>query len=270
MAEYMNRRKARAPLIAHRREQRDEGCVHTLTVSNPKRLNVLTSTMMDELREAVDEHTRDPDARVLLLRGAGADAWIGGTDSEEMAGLDAGTALILARKLRDLCRSLRRAPVPVIAVIRGYCVGPGLELAASCDLRMAANDASFGLPDVYAGIPAVAGAAFLPLIIGVGRTRELALTGRIVDARTAHNWGLLEGIGPPGPVLEGLVEARVSEILTGAPEAVRLQKRLCRLWEERPLKESMDLGMKAFSKAFSGGEPAEYFRRRGAGKDPES
>ena len=71
-------------------------------------------------------------------------------------------------------------------------------------------------------------------------------------------------------MIEGLAEAPVSEILSGAPEAVRLQERLCRLWEERSLKESLDLGMKAFAKAFSGDEPAEYFRRRNAGKDPES
>ena len=103
--------------------------------------------MMDELREAVDEHARDPDSRVLL-RGAGSDAWIGGTDSEERAGLDVGTALILARKLRGLCRAIRRAPVPLVAVIRGCCVGPGLEVAASCDLRMAANDASSGIPEL--------------------------------------------------------------------------------------------------------------------------
>lgn len=266
----MNRREPRAPSIGHRREQREEGVVHTLTVSNPKRLNVLTSALMDDLRYAVEHHGRQSGARVILMRGAGADAWIGGTDSREMSTLNTRSAMVFARKLRDLCQAIRRAPVPVLAVIRGYCVGPGLEIAASCDMRMAANDASFGLPDVYAGIPAVAGAALLPRIIGVGRTRELALTGRIIDARTAHAWGLLEGIGPSGPVLDGLVDARVHEILTGAPEAIRLQKRLCRLWEERPLRESMDTGLKAYAKAFSGEEPAAYFSDRNRGKNSGS
>lgn len=265
----MSKQQARAPAIAHKSEQRDEGCVHTLTVSNPKKLNVLTAALMDELRCAIEHHGGQSDARVMLLRGAGAAAWIGGTDSEEMSALNTESALGFVGKLRDLCQAIRTAPVPVLAVIRGYCVGPGLEIAASCDMRLAANGASFGLPDVYAGIPAVTGAAMLPHIIGVGHTRELALTGRVIDARTAHRWGLLEATGPSGPVLDGLVEARVSEILTGAPEAVRLQKRLCRLWEERPVTQSMETGLKAFAKAFSGEEPAQYFQSRNSGKDGE-
>lgn len=265
----MSTTEARPAAINHRQVEHPEGVVHTLTVSNPKRLNVLTSALMDELRLAIERRAGEAGARVVLLRGAGAQAWIGGSDGDEVATLDTAGALAFAGRLKDVCTAIRQAPVPVIAVIRGYCVGPGLEIAASCDMRIAAHDASFGLPDVYAGIPAVAGAALLPLLIGIGRTRELALTGRMIDARTAHAWGLIGEVVAPGPVLDGLVDARVGEILMGAPEAVRLQKRLCRLWEERPLKESLELGLKAFARAFAGDEPVHYFQGREAGKDTQ-
>lgn len=237
--------------------------MHTLTVSNPKRLNVLTGALLERLQEAIEQRAREPGARVVLLRGAGPAAWIGGLDSDELAALDAGGAVALARRLRDVCLAIRGVPVPVIAVIRGYCLGPGVEIAASCDLRLAATDASFGLSEIYAGMPAVAGAALLPQLIGVGRTRELLLTGHPIDTRTAYRWGLVQGMCPPGPALDNLTQAHVSDILLGKPRAIALQKRLCRMWEERPLRESLDVGVRAFGKAFEGDEPAEYFGARG-------
>lgn len=257
------------PSVEHRFEERDEGLVHTLTVSNPKRLNVLTVELMDQLATAVDEHGRNKESRVLLLRGAGSAAWIGGIDGDTLASLDEDSAVALAARLRDVCLAIRAVPVPVIAVIRGYCLGPGLEIAASCDLRLAANDASFGMPDVYAGMPAVTGAALLPGIIGMGRARELLFTGHTIDTRTAHRWGLLEGMSPPGPALDALVQAHVADILMGTRRALGLQKRLCKLWEERPLRECLDIGTKAFGKAFAGEEPAEYFGKQRSRKAAE-
>lgn len=265
----MNDTGGRPPSIQHRSDPREEGVVHTLTVSNPKRLNVLTARLMDELRAAIEVHGREPDARVLLLRGSGGEAWIGGIDSDELAALDPGSAVELIGGLRDLCLAIRRVPVPVIAVIRGYCLGPGLEIALSCDMRIAANDASFGMSEIYAGMPAVTGAALLPHIIGVGRAREMLLTGRTIDTRTAHRWGLVQSMSPPGPALDALVQTHVADILHAGRRAVDQQKRLCRLWEERPLRESLALGPRAFGKAFEGSEPAAYFAGRRSRKEHE-
>ena len=238
------------PHILHKRDDRVDGVVHTLTVSNPRKLNVLTSSLMDELREDIVKIGRQRDARVVVLRGVGPEAWIGGTDSTELASLDPESAVPFIRRLNDLCVAIREVPIPVLAVIRGYCLGPGLEIAVSCDFRIAADDASFGMTEIYAGMPAVAGAAFLPRMIGVGRARELLLTGRIFDTRTAYRWGMVEAMAPPGPALDALVETRVSDILMANPRAVRLQKRLCKIWEERPLREGLEIGMKAFARAF--------------------
>ena len=246
----MQKKGQRAPHIAHQLDRRLEGIVHTLTVSNPTKLNVLTTRMMDDLRTSIERFGKDRETRVIVLRGQGPDAWIGGTDSNELAALDPETALPFIRKLNALCQTIREVPVPVMAVIRGYCLGPGLEIAVSCDLRIAADDASFGLPDVYAGMPAVTGAAFLARMVGTGRARELLLTGRIFDTRTAYRWGMIEGMAPPGPALDALVETRVGDILLTQPRAVRLQKRLCKIWEERPLREGLEIGMRAFAKAF--------------------
>lgn len=263
-----NETRDRPPSVEHREDRRDEGVIHTLTISNPKRLNVLTGDLMDTLREAIKARGNERGSRVLLLRGAGPAAWIGGIDSDELAAQDENSAVELARKLLDVCLEIRRVPVPVIAVIRGYCLGPGVEIAAACDMRLAATDASFGMSEVYAGMPAVAGAAILPHIIGAGRTRELLFTGHTIDTRTAFRWGLVQGMCPPGPALDNIVQAHVSDILLGKPRAIALQKRLCKLWEERPLRESMELGLKAFGKAFEGDEPAEYFRGRPDRRSP--
>jgi enoyl-CoA hydratase/carnithine racemase len=256
------------PSIGHRAEERDAGTVHTLTVSNPHKLNVLTARLMDELREAVSDFGSDESSRVVILRGAGSAAWIGGVDSDEMAELDPDTAIEFIRKLHELCSAIREAPVPVLAVIRGYCLGPGLEVAASCDMRLAADDASFGMPEAYAGMPAVTEAALLPGLIGIGHTRELVLTGRLIDTRTAWRWGLIESM-VPGPGLDAFVESRVQDILMGGPRAIRMQKLLCKVWEERPLKEAIEIGIKAFGKAFEGREPGDYFDRRARNKETE-
>ena len=98
-------------------------------------------------------------------------------------------------------------------------------------------------------------------------TTELLLTGRIFDTRTAYRWGMVEAMAPTGPALDALVETRVADILMAHPRAVRLQKRLCKIWEERPLRESLEIGMKAFAKAFEGQDPADLTKPRDPGND---
>ena len=117
-------------LVAHTVEREDSGDVHHVVVNNPARLNTLSSAVTDALRGALDDAGDSERARVVVLRGAGERAWIGGADINEMAELDETTAVAFIRRLHRLCRSVRELPVPVIAAIRGYCLGAGLEVAA--------------------------------------------------------------------------------------------------------------------------------------------
>ncbi len=132
------------------------------------------------------------------------------------------------------CNALRELPVPVIARVNGYALGAGLEVAAACDLRIASSNAVFGMPEVKVGIPSVVEAALLPGLIGWGRTRELLLFGENIDAATALAWGLVEQVVAPD-ALDAAVEARLDALLAAGPQAVRLQKKLIRQWEDMTL-----------------------------------
>ena len=132
-----------------------------------------------------------------MLTGAGDKAFIGGANIPEMAALDRDNAEGYIRLVHRTCDCLRQLPVPVIARIDGYALGAGLEVAVSCDLRIATTHAQFGMPEVKVGIPSVVEAALIPGLIGYGRARELLMLGEIIDAETALRWGLIERVVAP-------------------------------------------------------------------------
>jgi enoyl-CoA hydratase/carnithine racemase len=153
----------------------------------------------------------------------------------------------------------------VIARIEGYALGAGLEIAASCDLRVAADSAKFGMPEVKVGIPSVIEAALLPRLVGWGRARRLLYTGEIIDAGTAERWGLVERVVAPSE-LEAAIEEWAAAILAAGPQAIRLQKALIGEWEELSLAEAIERGIEAFAGAYETREPAErmgaFLRRK--------
>jgi enoyl-CoA hydratase/carnithine racemase len=152
------------------------------------------------------------------------------------------------------CDCLRRCPAPVIARIDGYALGAGLEVAVSCDLRVATTRARFGMPEVKVGLPSVVEAALIPGLIGWGRARELLMTGETIDAGTALRWGLIER----AVALEQLdreVDGIVASLLAAGPHAVRSQKRLMQQWENLPADRAIAAGIDALVGAFDTDEP---------------
>ena len=125
--------------------------------------------------------------RVVILTGAGERAFIGGADIREMAGLDRTTASAFIARLHRACLALRSLRVPVIARIRGYCLGAGLELAVSCDMIIGTEGSSYGLPHMRIGIASIVEAAILPQAIGIFRTKELCFTADFWDGKKAKN-----------------------------------------------------------------------------------
>lgn len=234
---------------------RDARGVATVTIANAAKLNTLNRTIMTELIAAAEALATDPALRAVILRGSGQRAFIGGADITEMAGLDATSArefITLVHRSGDV---FRRLPVPVIARIQGFVLGAGLEVAASCDMRVASTDAQFGMPEVRIGIPSVVEAALLPQLIGWGRTRELLLTGETIDAATAERWGLVESVVAP-EALDDAVERRVAAILACGPQAVRAQKALITAWENLPLRDAITRGIDSFTASWDSDEPA--------------
>ena len=236
------------------REHRSGGDVARITVDHPDKLNTLGRALLVELIAAAESLASDEELRAVVLTGAGERAFIGGADVQEMSRLDPATARDFIEHVHRCCHALRMMPVPVIARIQGYALGAGVEIAASCDLRIAAEGAVFGMPEVKLGIPSVVEAALLPGLVGWGRARQIVLLGETFSAAEAAAWGLVERV-VPAEALDGAVEAWVASVLSAQPLAVRLQKRLMREWERLPLNQAISAGVDAFAAAFETAEP---------------
>lgn len=230
-----------------------------LTITNAGSLNIMNSAVMGGLREGLAQLAKDRDIRALVVRGSGERSMIGGADIKEMATLDQASAERFITALRDLCEAARQFPAPVIARLRGWCLGGGLEFAAACDLRIASEDAKFAMPEVKVGIPSVIHAALLPRLIGWGRARWLILTAATIDASTALNWGLVDQVVPDAD-LDQAIETVASGIADCGPEAMRNQKALLRQWEDLPLTESVNLSIGVFGQSFLTGEPQRHMQ----------
>jgi len=243
-----------APSIGVRLEQRPAGMIATVTIENPAKLNTLGSALMIAFVEQIEALGHRDDLRAVVLTGAGSKAFIGGANIVEMAALDAAGAQAFITLVHRSCDCLRALPVPVIGRINGYALGAGLEVAAACDLRIAASNAVFGMPEVRVGIPSVVEAALLPGLIGWGRTRELLLFGENIDAATALAWGLVQQVVEPAG-LDDAIEARLSQLLSAGPQAIRLQKTLMRQWEDSTLSQAVRAGIASFAQAYTTDEP---------------
>ena len=252
------------------RDAQAAGLVATVVISNERRLNTLNRALMAELVAAVDALAAEPGLRAMVVTGAGHRAFVGGADIKEMGAIGSpGEARAFITQVHACCDALRRVPVPVIARIQGFCFGAGLELAAACDLRVAAGDAAFGMPEVRLGIPSVVEAALLPMLVGWGRTRQMLLLGETFGAGQALDWGLVEQVTPPGG-LDAAVATWVGQALHGTPAAIRLQKSLIRAWEDLPLGAAVQAGIDRFAEAFETEEPkramAAFLARQAARK----
>jgi len=226
-----------------------------VTLDNAGKLNVLDSALMEAFVDTLQTLARQDDLRAVVVTGAGDRAFVGGADVDEMAALrDPEAARTFIGRVHGCCAAVRDLPVPVIARIGGYALGAGLELAASCDLRVASDNAIFGMPEVRLGIPSVVEAAILPMLVGWGRTREMLLLGETFNAEAALAMGLVDAVVPPTK-LDGAVEHRLAALLAAGPRAIRLQKALIRTWEDLPLRDAIAAGVDAFAAAFKTDEP---------------
>jgi enoyl-CoA hydratase len=226
----------------------DHRGVARITVDNARHRNALGNPGKRELAETFERVSAESGLRVVVLTGAGDRSFISGADVAEMATFEHGHAAEGPSLTHRVCEAIRRTPVPVIARINGYCFGAGLEIAASCDMRAAADTAKFGMPEVLFGLPSGMEACLLPQLIGWGKTRELVFTGRHIDAREAADCHLIERIVPSGE-LDAAVEDWVGAILSAGPLAIRSQKELMRDWERMSIADAVQQGIRAVAAA---------------------
>ena len=226
-------------------------------LDHPEKLNVFGAEMIATVTGLIQEASRHETIRVLILTSSTTRAFSGGANIYEFAKLDPDGAERFIRSLHELCAAVRACPVPVIAAIHGYCLGGALELAASCDLRVASEEAQFGMPEVRVGLPSVIEARLLPLLIGWGKTAELLYTGELIPADEALQCGLVERV-VEGSELDDAVEHWVRPIVASGPQAIRTQKRLMRRWQETSIETGIEESIQAFRRAYESGEPAVY------------
>jgi enoyl-CoA hydratase/carnithine racemase len=234
--------------------------VATLQIANNTSLNILDSDTIVEFTRTLRTLARNADVRVLVVRGTGDKAFIGGANIKELAKLVPETAVAFITRLHDLCEAVRDFPVPTIARLSGWCMGGGMEFAAACDIRIADEHANFAMPEVRIGIPSVIHANILPRLIGEGNTRWMLLTGSSIDAERARNWGFVHEV-VSNDALDGAIAHTVSEILECGPAAVRAQKSLLRAWEDPAIERGLKHSIAVFGDVYDGTEPDAYMAR---------
>jgi enoyl-CoA hydratase len=237
-------------------ELADNG-IATLTLRDAKALNIVGTQAILELTAAIDNLRARGDVRVLVLRGAGDRAFIGGADINEMATLTPPTAEAFINRLKNLCEAVRSFPVPVIARLSGYTLGGGLEVAAACDLRISSSTGVYGMPEVAVGIPSVIHAVLLPLLVGQSRATWLLMTGESIDAATALQWGLVQEV-VAADALDARVAALAARLAGFGTAALKQQKLLMRSWQHLTPDAAIDATVPEFGKAFATGEPQRY------------
>ena len=228
-------------------QQRENG-VARLFLDRPQKANALDTPLLERLAEALEALAGDESLRAVVIGGQGK-SFCGGADVAELRSLEPATARDFIGRVHGACAAVRRLPVPVVARLHGAVIGAGLELAASCDLRIAAHGTRFAMPEVRLGIPSVVEAALLPRLVGSGRAAWLVLTGEPIDAERALQWGLVDELCPAAD-LDHAVSRLLDSLLAGDREALRVQKALLQMWQEQPLSESVRASIDLFCESY--------------------
>ena len=205
----------------------DRGPVRHVVLNRPEKRNAFNGELVLATGAALRAAADDPDVRCVVVRGAGP-MFSSGMDLGSLADVSAAPERLRAfrRACLDGWNLAEEMAKPVICAIHGACIGGALELALACDMRVLASDAIVGMPETRIGlIPDVGGSSRLPAVVGLGRAKELIMTGKLIGAEEAERIGLANRVAPPEE-LDAAVDQLVGELLACAPVAVGLAKRV--------------------------------------------
>src|SRR5688500_2340349 len=229
-------------------EKRDR--VAIITINRPEKRNALNIKTREEGAAILDQLRNDASVGVVVFTGAGDKAFIAGANISEFAGRTSITQRDVMMS-RSLFTAIDIFPKPVIAMVNGYCLGGGCELALACDLRIASQSASFGQPEINLGIiPGGGGTQRLTRLIGEGKAMELILTGEIIDAQTALELGLVNHV-VPADQLETKTMEIANRMAEKSPVALRLAKEAVKLASRSNLDEGLRREVDLFAMCFS-------------------
>jgi len=230
-----------------------------LTINRPDKRNALNQPTRNEMVHALESLEREPESRVLILTGAGDKAFIAGADINEFEGRTALTQREAMKGLR-IFTAIEEFPKPVIAMINGFCLGGGLEVALACDIRIASDTARLGQPEINLGIiPGGGGTQRLTRLVGEGKAMELILTGDAIDAAHAKEIGLVNEVVAAGD-LRGRVVSLAGRIAEKSPVALRMAKDAVKSAARTNLREGLERETDLFCLTFGSEDKAEGVR----------
>lgn len=217
-----------------------------VTINRPP-VNALSKEVMDALDATFSELAKDETIGAVIVTGAGEKAFVAGADITEFPNLNSSNGEKMSRRGQEVFQKIADFPAPVIAAVNGFALGGGMELALACDIRVVAENARVGLPEVTLGIfPGYAGTQRLPRLITAGKAKELIFSGAMIDAAEAYRIGIADHLTPAG---ESLDKARklAAAILKNGPVAVRLAKQAV----DQGLDQTLEEGQKTEAALFA-------------------
>ena len=217
-----------------------DGDIAVVTIDRPEKLNALNADVVGELGQVFESLRDDADVLGVILTGGGEKAFVAGADIGELAKMDSISGVKVSRDGQEVFRMIERFPKPVLAAVGGYALGGGCELALACHMRLASENARFGLPEVGLGIiPGYGGTIRLARLIGLGRAIHLTLTGEHVKAERAEAIGLVSDVVPREELLEKAKEL-MGGITAKGPVAVRMALESIYRALDTPTQEALD------------------------------
>ena len=235
-----------------------DGAVAVVTIDHPP-VNALSAPLLDELEAEIVRLDSDDEVRAVVLKGAGERAFVAGADISEFPSLreappaEGGSA----RGIQKLGARMDNARTPFVAAIHGFCLGGGLELAMACDIRVAAEDAQLGQPEIKLGlIPGGGGTQRLPRLVGHGRALFLNLTGDPISGSQAYDWGLVEKAVPRAELMDAALEL-ARTLSQRSPHAMGVIKELASETRDLPLSEGMRREAQGFIRCIGSEDGAE-------------
>lgn len=242
--------------------------VATVTINRPEKRNSLTEAVKDDLRSALGHVREETDARAVILTGAGDKSFVSGANIDDFEGRspqDQREVLAVPAIYEDI----ERFPLPVIAAINGFALGGGCEVALSCDVRVAAESATLGQPEINLGIiPGGGGTQRLRRLIGEGLTMDLVLTGRVIDAETAREYGMIDHVVPDERLYEK-AEELAGMMAEKSPIALRYAKEAVLASSRQFLNEGRRTEVDLCSMLFSTEDQAEGMSAFLEDRDPQ-
>jgi len=246
--------------------EKSEG-IATITINRPGALNALNEETILEMLSELDDAERDESIKVVVITGAGDRAFSAGADIKMMTDAGSLRARELSRLGQRLTNEIEDLGKPVIAAINGYALGGGLEVAMACDLRIASENARLGQPEINIGLfPGWGGTQRLPRFVGKGIAKEMIFTGKMIDAKTAKELGLVNAVGPADQ-LKSSVKELIAELINRPPVALKLAKELINNSTETNLRlgmvhEAEAFGIVASTEDFKEGTTAFLQKRK--------